>query len=123
MSQEPDIIQVIDRGGVKRVRLRPEAILDEAPVEALGRALESLVGAPGQRVVLSFLGVHHLTSLVLGKVIYLHKRLAGSGGELRLADIAPPLYDVFAITRLDRMFRIFEHEDDALASFAGPAEA
>jgi anti-sigma B factor antagonist len=123
MPQEQAIIQVIERSGVKLVRLRPDAILNESQVDALGRALEPLAGVPGQRVVLSFLGVHQLTSLALGKLIDLHKRLAKTGGELRLADIDPLLYEVFAITRLDRMFRIFEREDEAVASFSGSAES
>jgi anti-sigma B factor antagonist len=123
MPGDTDIIQVIDRGGVKLVRIRPDAILLEDQVEALGRALETLTELPGQRVVLSFLGVHHLTSLVLGKLIQLHKRMAEVHGELRLADIDPHVYEVFAVTHLDRLFRIFEREDEALASFTGSAEA
>jgi anti-anti-sigma factor len=123
MPDKPSLLQVMERDGVKLARLRADAILEEAQVEALGRAFDSLVEMPGQRVVLSFLGVRYLTSLALGKLIYLHKRLAEMHGELRLADIDPHLYEVFAITHLDRMFRIFEREDEALASFHGPAEA
>jgi|WetSurMetagenome_2_1015567.scaffolds.fasta_scaffold95940_3 anti-sigma B factor antagonist len=122
MPNEPDIIQVTDRNGVKLVRIMPDAILREQQVEALGAALEPLADVPGQRVVLSFLGVHQLTSLALGKLIHIHRRLAASHGELRLADIDPRLYEIFAITHLDRLFKIFEREDDALASFAGKSE-
>jgi anti-sigma B factor antagonist len=123
MPDKKEMIQVVERDGVKLVRLRLDSILDEAQVEALGRAFDTLVEMPGQRVVLSFLGVRYLTSLALGKVIHLHKRLTERHGELRLADIDPHLYEVFAITHLDRMFRIFEREDEALASFTGGAEA
>jgi len=56
-------------------------------------------------------------------LIHVHKRLAESGGELRLADIDPRLYEVFAITHLDRLFRIFERQDEAIASFADKPEA
>jgi anti-sigma B factor antagonist len=91
--------------------------------ENMQEGLLALAEMPGQRVVLSFLGVQHLTSLVLGKLIQVHKRLAESGGELRLADIDPHVYEVFAITHLDRLFRIFDREDEAIASFAADAEA
>jgi len=123
MSEEPEIIQVVDRSGVKLVRIRPSAILREAEVESFGDGLLALAEVPGQRVVLSFLGVQHLTSLVLGKLIHVHKRLAESGGELRLADIDPHIYEVFAITHLDRLFRVFDREDEAVASFIAEAEA
>jgi anti-sigma B factor antagonist len=123
MSEGPEIIQVVDRSGVKLVRIRPSAILREVEVESFGDGLLALAEVPGQRVVLSFLGVQHLTSLVLGKLIHVHKRLAESGGELRLADIDPHIYEVFAITHLDRLFRIFDREDEAVASFIDEAEA
>jgi anti-sigma B factor antagonist len=123
MSEDPEIVQVVDRSGVKLVRIRPSAILREAEVESFGDGLLALAEVPGQRVVLSFLGVQHLTSLVLGKLIHVHKRLAESGGELRLADIDPHIYEVFAITHLDRLFRVFDREDEAVASFIAEAEA
>jgi anti-sigma B factor antagonist len=122
MPEEPDVIEVIDRDGIKLVRVVSSSILREGEVEAFGQGLLALAEMPGQRVVLSFLGVQHLTSLVLGKLIHVHKRLAESGGELRLADIDPHIFEVFAITHLDRLFRIYEREDEALASFAGQAE-
>jgi len=123
MPEEPEVVQVTDHYGVKLVRIVSAAVLREGEVESLGRGLLALAEVPGQRVVLSFLGVQHLTSLVLGKLIHAHKRLAESGGELRLADIDPHIYEVFAITHLDRLFRIFEREDEAIASFAAEPEA
>jgi anti-sigma B factor antagonist len=123
MESDPKIVHVEDRGGVKLARIRADTILREAEVEGFGRALLALAEIPGQRVVLSFLGVRYLTSLVLGQLILVHKHLAESGGELRLADIDPHIYEVFAITHLDRLFRIFEREQDAIASFLTDAEA
>jgi anti-sigma B factor antagonist len=123
MAEAGDIVHVSDRDGVTLVRLLAGTVRTEAEVDALGRGLLSVAEVPGQHVVLSFLGVKHLTSLVLGQLIQVHKRLAESGGEIRLADIDPQIYEVFAITHLDRLFKIYEREDEALASFAGGAEA
>ncbi len=123
MAEAGDIVHVSDRDGVILVRLLAGTVRTEAEVDALGRGLLSVAEVPGRQVVLSFLGVKHLTSLVLGQLIQVHKRLAESGGEIRLADIDPQIYEVFAITHLDRLFKIYEREDEALASFAGGAEA
>ena len=122
MPGSGDLIHISERRGVKLVRMRTEALRTEAEVEALGRGLMDLAEEPGTRVVLSFLGVKHLTSLVLGRLIHVHKRLAESGGELRLADIHPQLFEIFSITRLDRLFKIFDREDEAVASFVGDVE-
>ncbi|HUU32174.1 MAG TPA: STAS domain-containing protein [Phycisphaerae bacterium] len=120
---ENDIVRVTDRRGVTLVHIRIDSILHDPEVEALGRALVAMAEVPGRRVVLSFLGVEQLTSRVLGQLIYARKRLNETGGELRLADIDPRLYEVFVISRLDRFFRIFEREDEAIASFHEEAEA
>jgi anti-sigma B factor antagonist len=37
---------------------------------------------------------------------------------LRLANIDPQIYEVFKITKLDKLFQIHESTDAALASFA-----
>ncbi len=123
MTEAGDIVHISQRDGVTLVRLRAGAVRTEAEVEALGRGLLSVAEVPGQRVVLSFLGVKHLTSLVLGQLVQVQKRLAESGGEIRLADIAPQIHEVFTITHLDRLFKIYEREDEALAAFAEDAEA
>jgi len=122
MAKADDIVRVAEREGVKLVRVRSGAIREEQEVEALGQALLALTEEPGQRIVLSFLGVENLTSMVLGKLIQVHTRLAESGGEIRLADIHPQIYEVFRITHLDKLFKVYDHEREALASFLSDAE-
>jgi len=122
MPEAENPIHMADREGVKLVHLKASALLDEQEVEALGQALLDLAEIPGQRVVLSFLGVTHITSVVLNKLVLVQRRLQESGGEMRLADIDPHVYEMFTITRLDRNFRIFERDEDAVASFLGGAE-
>jgi len=122
MPEAENPIHMADREGVKLVHLRASALLDEQEVEALGQALLDLAEIPGQRVVLSFLGVTHITSVVLNKLVLVQRRLQESGGEMRLADIDPHVYEMFTITRLDRNFRIFERDEEAVASFLGGAE-
>ncbi len=122
MAQANEIVRIDDKDGVKLARLLVDAIREERDVDILGQELLALTEVPGQRVVLSFLGLEQLTSLALGKLIQVHKRLAESGGEMRLADIHPQIYEVFRITHLDRLFKIYDHEREALASFASDAE-
>jgi anti-sigma B factor antagonist len=119
---EKDIVYVTDRQGVKLVKILVSGLLTEPQVNTFGEAMLRLAEEPGRRVVLSFLGVEHLTSLALGRLIAVHKRLAETGGELRLADIDPRLYEVFSLTRLDRLFQIYEREDEAVASFLPDSE-
>ena len=118
-----NIIHATDRNGVTVARICAEAILNEDQVRAFGQALLALADVPGRRVILNFLGVHHLTSLALGGLIRLHKRLAETGGELCLADIDPRIWEIFTITRLDRLFRIFDREEEAVAALLAEGRA
>ena len=40
-----------------------------------------------------------------------------AGAELKLSNIRPEIYEVFAITKLNKLFDIEEDEADALAAF------
>ena len=41
----------------------------------------------------------------------------GVGGKLKLCNIRPQIYEVFAITKLNKLFEIRENQDDAVAAF------
>jgi len=51
-------------------------------------------------------GVELLTSIALGMLIGLHRRLRAAGGALRLCGLRESLYEVFEATRLDQLFEI-----------------
>jgi anti-sigma B factor antagonist len=50
-------------------------------------------------------------------LITLDKKAKARGGSLKLCNIRPEIYEVFAITRLNRLFDIRDDEADALAAF------
>jgi anti-sigma B factor antagonist len=50
---------------------------------------------------LDFRHVEHLTSMVLGKLVSLHKRMRDVGGALQLVNLNADLYELFQITRLN----------------------
>ena len=47
----------------------------------------------------------------------LDRKVKAQGGALKLSNIGPNIYEVFAITKLNRFFDIKEDEADALAAF------
>jgi anti-sigma B factor antagonist len=46
-----------------------------------------------------------------------NNRVREKGGQLRLAQIDPQIYEVFAITKLNKIFQIHETIDKASKSF------
>ena len=68
-------------------------------------------------MLLNFSNVQFLSSAALGKLITLDKKVKKAEGKLKFSNILPDIYEVFAITKLNRLFEIFDDEAEALKSF------
>lgn len=67
-------------------------------------------------VVLDFSCTEAIDSTALGAIVQLYKLLRAEERDLRLAALSEAVRRVFAITRLDRVFDIFETAEEALAA-------
>ena len=103
-------------GGV----LRSAGLLASAwAVDAIGSELDELADRPGcRKLIVDFVGVEDLSSLMLGLLVKLHKKLAGRKGQLVLCGLSPNLRKFFDETMLGQLFQIKETEADALAALA-----
>lgn len=103
---------------VVQVEFIDRNILDEANIQSIGEEISALVDAePAPKLLISFANVDHLSSAALGTLITINNRIRGKGGQLRLANIDPQIYEVFVITRLNKLFSIHETTDAAIKSF------
>ncbi len=111
-------VDVNEVGDVTVVRFRDRKILDEANIQLLGQELFHLVEQDNRsKLLLNFTTVEFLSSAALGKLITLDKKVKAASGQLKFSNIRPEIYEVFAITRLNKLFDIREDESDALAAF------
>lgn len=111
-------LEVEDIGDVTVVNFTDRKILDDQTIQAIGEQLYSLVDEVGRRkILLNFANVEYLTSAVLGKLIALNNKLKAVGGRLILCNIDPQIYEVFEITKLNKVFSIHQEESAALAAF------
>ena len=110
-------IDVADLGEVSVVQFKDRKILDESNIQEMGRELFELVEQKRAKILLNFMNVEFLSSAALGKLITLDKKLKSAKGQLKLSNIRPEIYEVFAITRLNKLFDIHDDEADALATF------
>ena len=111
-------LDVNEVGDVTVVRFRDHKIIEDVNIQELGQEMFRLVEADGrERLLLDFSAVDFLSSAALGKLITLDKKMKAHGGALKLAGIRPEIYEVFAITKLNRLFDIRRDEGDALAAF------
>ena len=111
-------IDVNIENGITAVYLLDEEILDEPTINDIADALFCVAEEnKPTKMVLSFVKVKHLSSSALGTLIRLNKRIGESGGTLRLCEIKPSLYEVFVITKLNKLFDIYEDEATAISTF------
>ena len=110
-------IAVSDVGDVTVVQFVDRKILDESNIQEMGREMFSLVDDNRGKIVLNFTNVEFLSSAALGKLITMDKKVKAASGQLKLSNIRPEIYEVFAITRLNKLFDIHDDEADALATF------
>jgi anti-sigma B factor antagonist len=111
-------LEVEDIGDVTVVNFVDRKILDEQNIQVIGEQLFGLVDEIGRRkLLLNFGNVEYLSSAALGKLITLNKKLQAAGGKLILCNIAPQIFEVFEITKLDKFFKIHKEEQAALQAF------
>jgi anti-sigma B factor antagonist len=111
-------LDVSEVGDVTIVRFRDHKIVEDINIQELGQEMFRLVESDGRRrVLLDFSTVDFLSSAALGKLITLDKKMKAHGGALKLANIRREIFEVFEITKLNRLFDIRKDEADALAAF------
>jgi anti-sigma B factor antagonist len=116
-SQESRL--VIDQDGeVTTVGFLDRNILEEASIQQIGDEIGALIlASPNPKILLNFENVEHLSSAALGTLITINNNVKKQGGQLRLANIDPQIYEVFVITKLNKLFVIHDDNAAALASF------
>jgi anti-sigma B factor antagonist len=119
MSSQPRRrLEVEEIGDITVVNFIDRKILDEQNIQLIGEQLFGLVDEQKRRkVLLNFTNVEYLSSAALGKLITLNKKLQNAGGKLILCNIDPQIYEVFEITKLNRVFNIQKEEQAALQAF------
>jgi anti-sigma B factor antagonist len=105
-------------GEVSVVRFRDHKIVEDINIQEWGQELFQLVEVDRRdKLLLNFATVEFLSSAALGKLITLDKKMKASGGSLKLCNIRPEIFEVFQITRLNRIFDIQDDEANALTVF------
>ena len=118
MTTQNSRLLVRREGDVTRIGFVDRNILEEPNIHQIGEELAQIIeDSPNPKMLISFQNVEHLSSAALGTLIHVRRQLGEKGGQLRLSDIDANIYEVFVITKLNKLFQIHDTADDALASF------
>jgi len=98
-------IWTLQRTETIRFSSEPDYILD---------AKAQAEDAKTDRVIVDLGGIQTIRSSDLNELIALQTKLRNRGGSLVLANVPPPIYEVFQLTRLNRLFEIEMAEEPQL---------
>ena len=118
MPETTPPIALTKQKDVNVVEFTNSKIIDELNIAEIGHTLTSIIdGVANPKLLLDFAHVEHLSSAALGMLINANSRIKEKNGQLRLANIKPQIFEVFAITKLNKLFYIHPTRQEALASF------
>ena len=118
MLQDAAKLKITREEEIVLVEFTHRKILDEANIAEIGDQLVALVeNAHKPKIIISFAGVDHLSSAALGTLITVNNKVRNHDGQLRLCNIHPQIFEVFVITKLNKLFRIYPTIKEAKESF------
>ena len=106
------------RDDVLVVAFTRQRILADAVIAQIGRELLELADEADSKLLLNFQGVTFMSSAMIDKLVLLSKKCAASKIVVKMCAIAPNIREVFEITRLNKMFSIYDSENDAFKAFS-----
>lgn len=79
--------------------------------------IDQIVSDGNTRLVMDFQDVNYLNSMGLGVVAATLKKVKKTKGDLKLLNLSPAVQELFELTRLTKVFEIFDSEEAAVKSF------
>lgn len=106
VTKEGDIVVVVVEGD-----------LDASSAPDLRAKFEELIGEGENQYVIDLAGVPFMDSSGIAALVNLFKRVRIGAGDVKLCGIREEIMKIFQLTRLDRVFDVFDNRADAIASF------
>lgn len=92
--------------------------LDLANVDVVKPVFQQLIEDECTDILVDLDGLTFMDSSGLSLIVGTFKRIRVGKGDLKLAGLSPTIQKLFEITRLSRVFEIFETTEQGVASFA-----
>lgn len=118
MTTKDSRLVVSEIDDITKIEFVDRNILEESSIQQIGEELSAIIEASSTpKILISFDKVEHLSSAALGTLITVNTKVKQKGGQLRLSNIDKQIYEVFVITKLNKLFQIHDSNEKAMASF------
>lgn len=96
-------------------RVEGEINIDTSP--EMRKVFDEFIRNNTKKIIIDFTAVSYIDSSGLATLIELLQRLKKIDGKFRIFGLSSKVKSVFEITKLSKLFEIFDTEEDALADF------
>lgn len=103
------------KNGVMACRLKGEININTSP--ELRKVFGKFIRSNIKQIIIDFSEVPYTDSSGLATLIELLQRLKKTGGELKLCGMSDKIKGIFEVTRLDKLFSIYNSCESALKGF------
>ena len=110
-------IQERSVGEITVIDIDGRMTIDEG-ADVFRHATRRLIGLGRWQLVLNLHDTPYIDSTALGEIVQAYTTVTRKGGSLKLLHVPERVYRLLAITKLVRVFDVFEAETDAVQSFA-----
>jgi anti-sigma B factor antagonist len=109
-------VEVKKEGDVLVVAVEGE--LDASTAPELRDKFEELIGRGENKYVVDLAGVGFMDSSGISAIVNLFKRVRIGQGDVRLCNLGSEIMKIFELTRLNRVFDIYESRAAAISSYS-----
>lgn len=102
-------------GEVTILELSGEIDINTSP--QVRKSFDRLIKEERKKVLLDFAQVEYIDSSGLATLVEMLQRLKRFGGMLRLVGLSEKVKGLFEITKLEKLFSIFSHQEEGLKDF------
>jgi anti-anti-sigma factor len=111
-------LRFVPSGDILTICLTDARILDTAIIDQIHQEMTKILGETQQgNVILDFSEVKFLSSAALGMLILVKKMCKEYKINLKLCNIEPDIAQIFKITGINKVFKIYKTAEDACAAF------
>ena len=109
-------IETKEHGEVALVSL--EGRFDASVADSFKAAINGLLAQGSQHYVINFADVAYIDSAGLGSLVASTRRVRENNGDIKIAELSAKLRSIFNLTRLNRLFEVYDERLVAVSSFA-----
>ncbi|MBF0406575.1 MAG: STAS domain-containing protein [Candidatus Riflebacteria bacterium] len=80
--------------------------------------IDQLIDEGKNRLIMDFQEINYLNSMGLGVVAAALKKVKKNKGDLKLVKLSPAVQELFELTRLTKVFEIFDSDEEAVKGFS-----